>query len=126
MIELLTTTEMADADRLTIAAGTAGIHLMEAAGRAVADAVMQRHPPGSHIAIVAGPGNTGGDGFVAARVLTDHRYCVRMLLQGDLGRLKGDAAQAAQRWQGPVEPARPEALERADVIVDALFGAGLD
>jgi hydroxyethylthiazole kinase-like uncharacterized protein yjeF len=126
MIELLTTAEMADADRLTIEAGTAGIDLMEAAGRAIADAVAQRHPPGSRVAVVAGPGNNGGDGFVAARVLADRRYQVRMLLRGDLGRLKDDAAQAAQRWQGPVEPARPEALAPADVIVDALFGAGLD
>ena len=126
MIELLTTAEMADADRLTIAAGIAGIDLMEAAGRAVADAVMQRHPPGSRVVVVAGPGNNGGDGFVAAQGLAECRYRVRMLLQGDRSRLKGDAAQAAQRWQGPVEPAQPGGLERADVIVDALFGAGLD
>jgi hydroxyethylthiazole kinase-like uncharacterized protein yjeF len=126
MTELLTTAEMADADRLTIASGTPGIDLMEAAGRAVADAVMQRHPPGSWVVVVAGPGNNGGDGFVTARLLAEGRYRVRVLLQGDRGRLKGDAAQAAQRWQGPTEPAQPGGLSQADVIVDALFGAGLD
>jgi hydroxyethylthiazole kinase-like uncharacterized protein yjeF len=126
MNELLTTAEMAQADRLTIASGIPGIDLMEAAGRAVADAVSARHPPGTRVVVVAGPGNNGGDGFVAARVLADRRYRARVLLLGDRGRLKGDAAQAASRWQGPVEPASPHALAPADVIIDALFGAGLD
>jgi ADP-dependent NAD(P)H-hydrate dehydratase / NAD(P)H-hydrate epimerase len=129
MIELLTTAEMGQADRLTIAAGTPGIDLMEAAGRAVADAVSSRHPPGARVVVVAGPGNNGGDGFIAARVLVHRRYRVRMLLLGDRSRLKGDAAEAAARWlgaQGAIEPTSPAALAPADVIVDALFGAGLD
>ncbi len=126
MIELLTNAEMAEADRLTIAAGTAGIDLMEAAGRAVAEAVAARHPPGSQVVVVAGPGNNGGDGFVAARVLAERGRRVRLLLLGERHRLKGDAAEAARRWRGVVEPAVPQALAGADVIVDALFGAGLD
>src|SRR5262252_2042022 len=125
MMELLTTDEMAQADRATIAAGTPGIELMENAGRAVADVVIARHPPRTRIAVVAGPGNNGGDGFVAARILLERSYRVRMLVLGELARLKGDAAMAAQRWNGPTEPATPAALA-ADVIVDALFGAGLD
>src|SRR4029079_17227970 len=68
MIELLSTAEMAEADRLTIAAGGAGIALMENAGHAVADGVASRHPAGTRVAIVAGPGHNGGDGFVAARL----------------------------------------------------------
>jgi hydroxyethylthiazole kinase-like uncharacterized protein yjeF len=127
MIELLTTGEMAEADRLTIAAGTPGIRLMENAGRAVADAVAQRSPRGAPmVCIVAGPGNNGGDGFVCARVLAERGYPVRVLLLGDRDRLKGDAAEAARRWQGPVEAATPAALAGAAMIVDALFGAGLD
>jgi ADP-dependent NAD(P)H-hydrate dehydratase / NAD(P)H-hydrate epimerase len=126
MIELLTNAEMGEADRLTIASGTAGIALMETAGRAVAAAVARRHPPGSHVVVVAGPGNNGGDGFVAARVLAERGHRVRMLLLGERGRLKGDAALAASRWPGAVDPASPPALAGADVIVDALFGAGLD
>jgi hydroxyethylthiazole kinase-like uncharacterized protein yjeF len=127
MIELLTTAEMAEADRLAVAAGTAGIELMENAGRAVADAVV-RMPPWSPlpICIVAGPGNNGGDGFVCARILAERGYPVRMLLLGDAAKLKGDAATAAGRWPGPIEPATPGALEGAGLIVDALFGAGLD
>ncbi len=77
MIELLTTAEMAEADRRTIAGGVAGIALMENAGRSVADGVTARHPPGLGVAVVAGPGNNGGDGFVAARFLAERGYRVR-------------------------------------------------
>jgi ADP-dependent NAD(P)H-hydrate dehydratase / NAD(P)H-hydrate epimerase len=126
MIELLTTAEMAEADRRTIAGGIAGIQLMENAGRAVVDAVTARHPPGLRVAVVAGPGNNGGDGFVAARLLAEREYRVRVLLVGDPNRLRGDAALAAQRWQGPTAAAEPAALMPADAIIDALFGAGLD
>jgi len=126
MIELLTTAEMAEADRRTIAGGVAGIELMENAGRSIADAVTARHPPGLGVAVVAGPGNNGGDGFVAARFLAERGYRVRVLLVGDPNRLKGDAALAAQRWQGPTAAAAPAALMPADIVIDALFGAGLD
>jgi hydroxyethylthiazole kinase-like uncharacterized protein yjeF len=126
MIELLSTAEMAEADRLTIAGGVAGIALMENAGQAIADAVVSRHPAGTRVAIVAGPGNNGGDGFVAARLLAERGYRVRLLLAGDRARLKGDAALAAQYWSGPWEPATPSALMPAEIVVDALFGAGLD
>jgi len=126
MIELLTTAEMAEADRRAIALGVGGIALMENAGRAVADAVAARHPPGLRVAVVAGPGNNGGDGFVAARILAERGYRVRILLVGNRDRLKGDAALAAQRWQGPTTAAAPAALMPADVVIDAVFGAGLD
>jgi ADP-dependent NAD(P)H-hydrate dehydratase / NAD(P)H-hydrate epimerase len=125
MIELLTNAEMADADRQTIAAGTPGISLMENAGRAVADVVARRYPPG-RVTVVAGPGNNGGDGFVAARLLAEAGRTVSVLLVGDLAKLKGDAAEAARRWRGPTLPASPAGLANATVIVDALFGAGLD
>ena len=59
MIELLTTAEMAEADRRTIAGGVAGIELMENAGRSVADTVAARHPPGVRLAVVAGLATTG-------------------------------------------------------------------
>src|SRR5262249_33745258 len=121
MIELLTNAEMAEADRLTIAWGTAGIALMEEAGRAVADAVAARHPPGRRVVGVAGRGNNGGDGFVAARLLAARGHRVRLLLLGERSRLKGDAAEAASRWQGATEAASPQALAGAGVIVDALF-----
>src|SRR5437870_4417625 len=127
MIELLTTAEMAEADRLAIAGGVPGIELMESAGRAVADAVARRFPRGApQVCVVAGPGNNGGDGFVVARRLAERGFPVQVLLLADRSKLKGDAAEAAQRWQGPIEPASLPALASAGVIVDALFGAGLD
>ena len=126
MIELLTNAEMSEADRRTIAAGVRGIDLMENAGRAVAEAVAERHPAGTRVAVVAGPGNNGGDGFVAARVLAERGFRIDLMLVGDAARLKGDAALAAKSWNGPVAAAAPERLAGADVIIDALFGAGLD
>jgi hydroxyethylthiazole kinase-like uncharacterized protein yjeF len=126
MIELLTPAEMAEADRLTIAGGTPGMALMEKAGRAVADAVSDRHPPGTTVVVVAGPGNNGGDGYVAGRVLAGRGFSVEILLLGERGRLKGDAALAATRWAGPTVPAEPDGLRGAGVVIDALFGAGLD
>lgn len=125
MIELLTTAEMGEADRLAVARGTPGATLMDNAGRAVADrvsAIVQGRP----VTVVAGPGNNGGDGFVAARVLSERGHRVRLLLVGDRSKLKGDAAGAAKLWLGPVEAASPEGLGEPGVIVDALFGAGLD
>src|SRR5690349_13407393 len=115
MLELPTPAEMAEADRLTIEAGTPGRALMEKAGRAVADAVARRQPPGTMVAVAAGPGNNGGDGFVAARVLAGEGYLVRVLLVGDRSRLKGDAAAAAQDWTGPVTPATPADLAGAGI-----------
>jgi ADP-dependent NAD(P)H-hydrate dehydratase / NAD(P)H-hydrate epimerase len=126
MIELLSNAEMAEADRLTIAGGVAGIELMERAGGAVADAIAARHPIGSRVVVVAGPGNNGGDGFVAARVLAQRGFSVQLMLAGEVERLKGDAAAAAAKWKGLIAPSQPGGLANARVIVDALFGAGLD
>jgi ADP-dependent NAD(P)H-hydrate dehydratase / NAD(P)H-hydrate epimerase len=126
MIELLTTSEMAEADRLAISAGVAGSALMEKAGAAVSEAVAGRCFPGSRVTVVAGPGNNGGDGFVAARLLAARGYEVEVMLVGERGRIKGDAALAAKNWNGSTAAAEPGGLGRADIIVDALFGAGLD
>ena len=126
MIEVLTNDEMAHADRLTIAGGIAGLSLMESAGKAVAEAVSGRQASGSRVVVVAGPGNNGGDGFVAARHLAERRYGVKVLLLGEPEKLKGDAAAAAKKWRGQIAAAQPEALQGADIVVDALFGAGLD
>jgi ADP-dependent NAD(P)H-hydrate dehydratase / NAD(P)H-hydrate epimerase len=126
MIELLTPIEMAEADRRTIATGTAGAVLMERAGLAVADCAAAHSPPRGRIAVVCGPGNNGGDGFVAARVLRERGFAVRVSLLGARGALKCDAAKAAKWWTGNVEPFSEDAIADAGVIVDALFGAGLD
>lgn len=122
-IEVLTPAEMETADRFAIATGVPGAILMERAGRWVADAA-RRMWRGGPIAVLAGPGNNGGDGFVAARVLRDVGFHVTVLLYGDPGRLKGDAAEAAQRFDGVISPAEPGELRKAGLVIDALFGAG--
>jgi hydroxyethylthiazole kinase-like uncharacterized protein yjeF len=124
MNELLSTSEMGEADRRTIAGGVAGITLMENAGRAVADAVAALGV--RRVLVVAGPGNNGGDGFVAARLLAERGHDVRVAFAGDRARLKGDAALAAGRWTGATIAANPAAVGDCDLVIDALFGAGLD
>jgi ADP-dependent NAD(P)H-hydrate dehydratase / NAD(P)H-hydrate epimerase len=121
---LLTPQQMGEADRLTIAGGVAGIVLMEKAGRGVADTVSRRWPR-QPLVVLCGPGNNGGDGFVAARVLAERGWPVRVALLGDVAGLRGDAAEAAARWHGAVEPLVPAALDGACLAVDGIFGAGL-
>src|SRR5262249_34894477 len=99
--------------------------LMERAGRAVADAVAGRNPLGTRVFVACGPGNNGGDGFVAARILAERGYPVRVALLGSREALTGDAAEAAKLFRGDVEPMRADALGDGWIIVDALFGAGL-
>ncbi len=123
-LALLTTEQMYRADSLTIAGGTPGAVLMEAAGAAVAGAVMARRGI-APVLVLAGPGNNGGDGFVAARHLQAAGWPVRLALMGGIDRLKGDAAGAVAAWSGPVEPLETVAPQPGEVVVDALFGAGL-
>ncbi|HEY0917918.1 NAD(P)H-hydrate dehydratase [Devosia sp.] len=123
--ELLTPAEMARADALAVAAGVASRTLMENAGRAVADAIGGRYGPCATL-VLCGPGNNGGDGFVVARLLKERGWPVRVALFGERGKLKGDAAFHAGLWKGDVERAGPAALAGAELLVDALLGAGLD
>ncbi len=120
--EILTVGEMANADRAAIAAGTPGITLMERAGQAVADAILARYSPQSTVVLV-GPGNNGGDGYVVARLLNRHGWPVRVETLSPPA--TADAKAAAARWTGPVTPLTHRGGQ-ADLIVDALFGAGLD
>ena len=121
---VLSVAEMTRADAAAIQAGISGEALMAAAGAAVADEVLRRFPAGA-VAVLCGPGNNGGDGFVAARVLRERGRQVRVALLGARDGLKGDAALHARRWTGPIEPLEIAVLDGAGVVVDALFGAGL-
>ena len=121
---LLSSRQMAQADRLTVASGVGGTVLMENAGRAVARAILQRWTP-RPVLVLCGPGGNGGDGFVVARRLAQADWPVRVALLGRRADLRGDAAHHAGLWPGPVEPLMPAALDGAALVVDALFGAGL-
>lgn len=125
MIELLSTDEMGRADKAAVARGVASLTLMENAGRAVADVAAGMIGNGGGILVVCGPGNNGGDGFVAARLLKADGHDVRVALLGDRAALKGDAAEMARRWDGPVEKASADSVAGTALIVDAVFGAGL-
>jgi ADP-dependent NAD(P)H-hydrate dehydratase / NAD(P)H-hydrate epimerase len=121
---LLDVRRMGEADRLTMAAGTPVTELMENAGRAVAREIGQRWPA-RPVAVLCGPGNNGGDGFAAARHLSEAGWPVRIALLGPRDHLTDEARHHAERWRGAVEPLTPAVLDRAELVVDAIFGAGL-
>ena len=124
--ELLSVAEMTQADRLAVAGHCSGLKLMERAGRAVAAEASAMLGGPASVLIACGPGNNGGDGFVAARLLRDQGYRVRLALFGAREALRGDAATMAARWGGPCELLTPDLVGSAgDLIIDALFGAGL-
>jgi len=126
--ELLTVHEMGAADRMAMEGGTPGIDLMEAAGSGVAQVIMDRFQPCPTV-VLCGPGNNGGDGFIIACHLADAGWLVEVALLGEKSALDGDAAIAAQCWRdmsGAVAPLSVAALRGTGLIVDALFGAGLN
>jgi NAD(P)H-hydrate epimerase len=115
---------MGDADRAAKASGIDGFGLMEAAGSAVAVAVGARWPM-RPVTVLCGPGNNGGDGFVAARHLAEAGWPVKLALLGSRDKLGGEAAHAASLWKGDLAPFSSESLEGAGIAIDAIFGAGL-
>ncbi|HEY0206412.1 MAG TPA: NAD(P)H-hydrate epimerase, partial [Acetobacteraceae bacterium] len=119
---LLTPAEMGRADALAAAAGAPGPGLMEAAGRAVACAARRLGP--CRTLVLCGPGNNGGDGYVAARLLAGWGWPVRVAALAP-PRPGSDAAAAAALWRGPMAPLSPEEAARAGLVIDAVFGAGL-
>ncbi|MBV9784988.1 MAG: NAD(P)H-hydrate dehydratase [Acidisphaera sp.] len=120
---LLPPAAMARADAEAIRLGVPGIALMENAGRAVARAARRRFTP-CRTVVLCGPGNNGGDGYVAARLLEQAGWPVAIAALGP-PRAGSDAALAAARWRGPVVEFAPAAAARAELVIDAVFGAGL-
>lgn len=122
---LLTPQQMGEADRLAVQAGSRSLKLMEAAGQAVAEAVHEHFYQRS-VLVLCGPGNNGGDGFVVARLLNQKGWPVQLRLVGSPEALKGDAAAMARQWTGRLAAPTLQDIEDADLIIDALLGAGLD
>lgn len=112
------------ADQYAIDQGVSGERLMENAGREAAELISERFER-QPVAILCGPGNNGGDGFVIARYLANDGWPVRLSLLGDPARLKGDALAMFRRWQGKTESLTRASVDGCDLVVDALFGAGL-
>lgn len=132
--DLVTAAEMRAAEAAAIAAGTAGgLALMERAGAGVVAAMEAAWPGRGPVAVLCGPGNNGGDGFVIARRLAGAGREVAVLLYGTVAALPPDARANAGRWSaegGEIVPigaegAAQEAVAGAGLIVDALFGTGL-
>jgi NAD(P)H-hydrate epimerase len=117
--------QMAEADRLAMMGGTPGTLLMQHAGEAVAREITRRFTPRA-VSVLCGPGNNGGDGFVAAAALAQSGWPVRVALLGDAGALRGDALLSARRWSGAIEPLTAAVIEDAALVIDALFGSGLN
>ena len=109
-VQILTPDEMAEAEKYTISSGTRGIELMKRAGAAVAELAKKRVSAGSQITVLAGPGNNGGDGFVAAAILAEAGFSVRLGQLNGRNELSGDAAVAASDWDGPIEEMSPRFL----------------
>ena len=117
---ILTAAEMRAAEEAVIARGTSVVELMERAGAAVAEAAW-RFAGGAPTLILCGPGNNGGDGYVAARLLAERGVHVRVAATGEPR--TDAAAQAGSRWAGEVEPL--DSTKPAPILIDALFGTGL-
>lgn len=137
MASLLRAAEMRAVEKAAIRAGEAtGLDLMARAGRGVVEAMLAWRPrlagtPG-RVAVLCGPGNNGGDGFVIARLLKARGWAVEVFLHGcdpaAIDRLPADAATNARRWRemGEILPLCPGAMPSAhDICIDALFGTGL-
>jgi len=121
--ELLTPDEMAQADRAAPGFGAPSLTLMENAGRAVARAIRQRIRPVRTL-VLCGTGGNGGDGYVVARLLAQEGWPVSVAALAE-PRAGSDAAVMAERWTGPKRPFAAAEAARADLVVDAVFGAGL-
>lgn len=115
---------MAEAERLTVASGVSEIELMARSGRAVA-AEIQLGWSIRPTVVLCGPGKNGGQGFVIAHELLLAGWPVRLALVGERHQMTGPARHHGEIWTGEVESLNPTVLDGAELVVDALHGAGL-
>lgn len=128
--QLYTASQTRDLDRIAIEEhNIKGLCLMERAGWATFQSLKEHFPHAQQIAIVCGIGNNAGDGYVIARLCAISGLNVKVFQIGDLSKLKGDALLAFQHWKaigGKVDTFENVNFEELDLIVDAIFGTGLD
>ncbi|MAV87151.1 MAG: bifunctional ADP-dependent NAD(P)H-hydrate dehydratase/NAD(P)H-hydrate epimerase [Rhodospirillaceae bacterium] len=123
--EILTTDQMYLADDLAIKSGLDSFNLMQTAGLSVIR-VLRKKWSRRRVLVLCGPGNNGGDGFIVASGLKNIGWPVKLGLLGDKVDLDNDALRASKLWKGEIQNLSIELLDNADLIVDALFGAGLN
>ena len=133
---IVTAARMRAADQFAINAGVSGFRLMDRAGLAVANAVLECMPDYGRVVIIAGGGNNGGDGFAAACHLRAHRIPVTIVALTPLDELGGDTKAHADKARAAGAKIREACSERclaelrrwltrAVIVVDAIFGTGL-
>ena len=120
---LLTVDQMSQADRLASDSGVSAQELMANAGQAVVREIESRWSI-RPIVVLCGPGNNGGDGFVVARLLAQHGWPVRVAMMGSRERMTTEARYHTDQWEGEIEPIATDVLDGAQLVVDAIFGAG--
>ncbi len=136
-MQILTAAEMGEADRRTVAeAGVPFAELMEQAGAAVARFCLRQYPDAGEVLVLCGKGNNGGDGMVAARVLSRSGRTVRVLLLGAEEGVHGQAAEALRRLRNEAPDVVIESVDEqtvgaqahriagADLLLDAVVGTG--
>src|SRR4051794_15362473 len=133
-MKIVTSAEMRESDRLTAEKyGVPTRVLMESAGAAVADYILEHYPNAQSVGVICGKGNNGGDGFVVARKLHEEGRIVSVLLLADPQDLTGGAADMFRQLPMPAMMARSESdLEHpatqtvfaSDLLVDAILGSG--
>jgi ADP-dependent NAD(P)H-hydrate dehydratase / NAD(P)H-hydrate epimerase len=137
LMKLVTREEMQEMDRMAIQErGIPSLALMENAGRGVAELIEKEFPRSQfpQVAVLCGKGNNGGDGFVVARVLRQAGYEVKVYLLAPEEEYKGDALVNLHRLSFPTLPLHTPRLlrdqekdiRRATLLVDGIFGTGLD
>lgn len=133
-MKIVTAAEMREIDRVTSERyGVRSLQLMENAGKAVSDYLLDAYGEISNISVVCGKGNNGGDGFVVARLLREAGKNVNVLLLCDPSELRGDAAEMFKKLGGAPRIARnidelkneeARSIVAADLLVDAVLGTG--
>lgn len=123
-LELFTTEKMYQADQMAAENGISGVELMYNAGRAVFEEICH-HFPKARVSIFCGPGNNGGDGFVIAQLLYEAGWSVNVVLMTPSDSFMGDAKFHLDRLSIPSFNCDDPEVWDCEVVVDALFGAGL-
>lgn len=122
MHEIMSATQMKQADLQAIAEGQPAIALIDEAALGLARIIAEKYPK-QPILFLNGPGNNGADGWIAAQYLKDWGWNVRCACTHERDQLKNDAKEAVARWDGPIEKLAP-GMKLEGIVVDCIYGTG--